>query len=803
MRKGPLTMRVDPYRRADLRAKVPPARFKLTAMRRQARRLRDMRDLGPRGPQRRRLGIWLAAAAAAVAALAIAALTLWMPLVQALAGAPPPPRTLPADTLVTAADGTPIADVHEPGMNRVPVSLDRVSPLFRQAIVAVEDHAFWSEGAVDAGRVAAAAWSDLRSGSSTQGASTIPMQLAKVLYLSDNRSLMYKVREIAYANDLMAGMSKSEILDAYINDIPFGEGATGVEAAAEIYFGLHASQLDLAQASLLAGLPQAPGAYDPRTNLQAAKDRQLQVLQAMQRNGDITAAQAATAANEPLHFESGDVGSYDLYPAFVNRVVEEVQSTLHLDPATAGLHIETTLDPALQGLAQSTVSQQIRGLHDRNVTDGALVSIDPTTGDVLAYVGNAGPSVPGADYDMASVPRQMGSSFKLFTYPTAIGERKATMLTPVLDGPISIPLGNGQTYQPKDYDLSWHGIVPLELALGNSLNVPAIRVELLAGIPNVVDTARSMGVTTLTKPASSYGPSLTLGTYPVPLWEMAQAATAYANQGILRPAQFITKVTDSVGRVLYRAPARGRQVLDPGVAFIMNQILSNDANRVMEFGAHSDLTLDGHVVAAKTGTTQDFRDNITVGWTPHLVTATWVGNANDSPMQGTTGLTGAAPIWHDFMTKALQGVSDNWPSAPSDVVQETVGQPIPSAGQPTAAPSPSAGTSTGATNVRYSGDCRYWTYQGANYWYCGGDMSGLPGDPGPNASGVGQTGGDEPPIPAGLTPGMTGWFLTGTDWTTGAQQLTGIAPGTQPGPGPASGAGPGPGPGDHKKHHDH
>ncbi len=475
--KGALTMRVDPYR-ADAR---PGRRRKLTAMRQEALRLYGRRNLGPgpRGPGRRhRLTLWLAAAAALAIALGISGVTLWVPLIDTFAGSPPTPRSLPADTLITAADGSPIADVHVPGMNRVPVALDQVSPLFREAIVAVEDHTFWSEGSVDPIRVAGAAWSDLRSGSSSQGASTIPMQLAKVLYLTDNRSLIYKVREVAYANDLLARMPKPALLDAYVNDIPFGAGSTGIEAAAEIYFGVHASQLDLAESSLLAGLPQAPGAYDPRTSLREAKDRQLQVLQAMERNHVISARQATAAFKEPLHFAGGgDLGSYDLYPAFVHRVVGEVQSILHVNVATAGLRIETTLNPKLQGLAQKTVTGQIRSLRDKHVSDGALVSIDPTDGDVLAYVGNAGPKVPGADYDMASVPRQMGSSFKLFTYPTAIAEHKATMLTPVLDGPISIPLDNGQTYKPNDYDLHWHGIVPIAIALGNSLNVPAIRVR--------------------------------------------------------------------------------------------------------------------------------------------------------------------------------------------------------------------------------------------------------------------------------------------------------------------------------------
>jgi membrane peptidoglycan carboxypeptidase len=738
------------------------------------RRLRSAPDAagrrrvgGPRGHRVLALGI---AAATVVTALAIATLTFAVPLVTSLAGTPPTPRTFPADTLISDSQGRLIADIHVPGTDRIPVPLSQVSLQFQRAIVAVEDRGFWSEGAVDPMRVASAAWTDLAHGSN-QGASTIPMQLAKLLYLTDDRSLSYKVRELAYANDLMQRLSRTQILDDYVNDVPFGEGALGIQAAAEAYFGITAAQLDLAQSAMLAGLPQAPGADDPLVDPRAAYARELTVLDAMVRSGYITRAQETAAAAEKLTFSRGDIGSYNLYPAYTSRVVQEVQSKLHVDLATAGLRITATLDPTLQALAQRTVSAQISALAYKNVTDGALVSIDPGTGDVLAYVGSAGPGAPGADYDMAAVPRQMGSSFKLFTYPTALSERRISMVTPVLDGPLSIPLSDGQVYSPMDYDRRWHGVVPIEMALGNSLNIPAIRVEMLAGIANVVATARQMGVTTLTRPPSSYGPSMTLGTYPVPLWEMAQAATAFADAGTMHRAEFVKEVSDASGRVLYGGGGAGKPVLDPGVAFIMNQILSTDANRVMEFGPNSALTLPGHVVSAKTGTTDDFKDNVTVGWTPHLVTATWVGNTNDAAMRGTTGVTGAAPIWHAFMTAALQGVSDDWPGPPPDVVpgnadgapygsdaiQEdaAIGQPAwflngtdwttgaaELTGQDVAAPG-------GTTDVHSSGSCRYWTYDGGNYWYCGSGMSNLPGDPGPQP---GAPASPPPPPPAPPPP---------------------------------------------------
>jgi membrane peptidoglycan carboxypeptidase len=274
---------------------------------------------------------------------------------------------------------------------------------------------------------------------------------------------------------------------------------------------------------------------------------------------------------------------------------------------------------------------------------------------------------------MAARPRQPGSTFKLFTYSTAFASRRITMVTPVLDAPISLPTGGGsdgmQPWSPLDYDRTWHGVLPVAQAFPNSLNIPAIRTELATGVPAILSTARSLGVTTFNQPDAHYGPSLTLGTYPIPLWEMAQAATTFADQGRVHPVTFVSSVRSAGGRELY-ATSAPRQVMDPGVAHIVNQILTNDRNRQLEFGLNSDLTLSGHLVSAKTGTSEDFRDNLTVGWTPQLVTATWVGNADDSPMHGTTGITGAAPIWHAFMLHALQGIPDGWPAAPADVYSQ-------------------------------------------------------------------------------------------------------------------------------------
>jgi membrane peptidoglycan carboxypeptidase len=640
---------------------VPPRRARAERARELVERLTATR-------RRRRLLV----TAAVLAAVAICIPFLVNAAFQLLAdvAGSPKPRVLAADSVVLDRTGRQIADLHPAGSSRLPVPLGAIAPSMQKAIVAIEDRHFWTEGAVDIGRLAGAAFGDA-GGGNTQGASTIPMQLVKIEYLNDTRTISYKLEEIGLAQRLVQNTPKPVILNDYLNDAYFGSGATGVQAAAHVFFGVDARHLTLAQAALLAGLPNAPTANNPLTHPDAAKARQLQVLQALVSSGQVSGAEAVQAVQEPLQYAVSDIDDNNLAPAFVSRVAGQVASWLRRDPTTAGLHITTTLDLAKQEFAQQSVAAQVAQLGSLHVTDGAAVEIDPTTGDVLAYVGSAGTNVPGGLNDLAAAPRQPGSSFKLFTYSTALATGKASMVSQVLDGPITLPTGGGvngmQPYSPLDYDRSWHGPQPLERALGNSLNVPAIRTELVTGIPPIVATAQKMGVTTLTQAPQTYGPSLTLGTYGVPLWQMAQAGSVFAASGTLHPTRIVLSIGGPSGTAERVPRLQAQPVLDPRVAFVMNTMLSNDANRAMEFGSGGLLTLPQHTIAAKTGTSEDFRDNVTIGWTPHLVTATWVGNADDSAMRGTTGITGAAPIWHDIMAHELTG-EDSWPSPPEGLL---------------------------------------------------------------------------------------------------------------------------------------
>ena len=584
---------------------------------------------------------------------------------------------LPQDLLVYDRRGTLLADIAQQGDHRIVVPLGSVAPMMLKATIAIEDRSFYHNDGFDLLAIARAAVDDLKSGRIVQGGSTITQQLAKQLFIGPRApaTLQRKVKEAILAMLLTSRYSKSTILETYLNTIYYSDQAYGVEAAAETYFHTRAVHLTLAQASLLAGLPRAPTAYNPILHPQEAHQRQLEVLAAMVREGYISAMQARLAGAARLTVFPPT--SAVLAPHFVRYVLDILRQKFQVTPWTGrAVRVFTSLDLPLQDAAQQAVQAQVSGPgRYYNFHDAALVSLDPQTGEILAMVGSAPGNRANGEIDMATSPtRQVGSAFKIFTYTAAIATRKVNMTSPILDAPLAFPIGgpsNGP-YIPANYDLRWHGVVPLKVALGNSLNIPGIKAELYTGIPAVLNVARRMGVTTLTQPDSSYGPSLTLGSYPVPVIEMAVGAATLADLGVRREPTAILSITDALGHPIYEYdPNQNRfDAVSPQVAFIMGAILSDDRNRWMEFGPGGDLTLPGRQVAAKTGTSQDFRDNWTIGYTPTLATAVWVGNPDATPLShSSTGIVGAAPIWHQFMNGALRGVPNQWYAAPDGVDQ--------------------------------------------------------------------------------------------------------------------------------------
>ncbi len=583
---------------------------------------------------------------------------------------------LPTDTVIYGQGNQVIADLHPSGSSRIPVPLDQIAPVMRTAIVDIEDHSFWSAPSFDIGRIVEAGIFDVIHHSAAQGASTIPEQVAKILYLHDNKSIAYKVKEILYGNELTSRLSKPQILDDYLNDVYFGQGATGIQAASETYFGVSASQLTPAQATLLAGLLPAPSYLDPITNMAGARIRQQAVVDAMVKYSGLSQAEAQAIMAKPPALTSGSEAPINNAPYFVDQVESWLLSRYGPRYSTMGLSVYTSLNLHLNQVAQQMVTADIARHQAMHMTDGALVAENPANGQVEVWVGGAGANVPGGQIDMAAVPRQPGSTFKLYTYSAALAARKITMTTPVLDGPFSLPTGGpgGGPFVVHDYEGTYAGVVPIQVALGNSLNVPAVRVELAVGIPRVLAMARAMGVTTLPGPASKYGPSMTLGAYPIPLWETAQAGSVLAAQGVLHPAYFVIKVVNQSGQVIYQAHPQAQQAMSPQVAYIMNTILSRNSNRLLAFGPDTPLVLPGHTAAIKTGTSNSYRDNLAVGWTPTLVGADWVGNANDRPMYGggINGISGAASLWNQFMEYALAHTPNSWYKAPAGLVVQTI-----------------------------------------------------------------------------------------------------------------------------------
>jgi penicillin-binding protein 1A len=595
------------------------------------------------------------------------------------------------DTNVYAADGTLIDVIHPSGYFHLHASLDQISQYVQEATVDVEDRHFYTESSLDLPRIIEAGWGYVRH-THAGGASTIPEQLAKISFLQDNGSLSYKIKEIILGTELVDDFSKPEILEMYLNRIFYGNQATGIETAAELYFHKPASQLDLAQSAMLAGLPEAPSEFDPVINPGAAKQRQGAVLQAMVSMGSITQSQANVAAAEKLTFHpytdytpSTTINGANT-SSFLNYLEgyylpELFQGDGFRDPG--GYDIYTTLDLKDQALGDATVHSVITSnpqwFVQKDGGDGALVSLDPQTGAVLAMTGSADYSNPSFGQDNLAIgTRQPGSTMKLFTYTDLIASRQYTMTTEISDEPLTL---NGWT--PKDYEgaSAGFGFCSMEYCLGNSLNLPAVRAEYAVGVIPIANLAVDAGVTLLQgdnfPDSTTY--SFTLGTLPISPLDLADGAATIADLGVHHAPAPVTEIKDAAdGTPVYEyaAAANAQRVVPENVAFVMDQTLSNNNYRQPSFGYNDKLTLPDRKVSAKTGTSgsgyNNF-DNWTVGWTPTILTAVWVGDPQgESAKYGltphvTSGLTGAAPIWQTYMEGVTQGTSVEWYSTPSDV----------------------------------------------------------------------------------------------------------------------------------------
>ncbi len=555
---------------------------------------------------------------------------------------------------------------------RIPVALDDVAPVAIDATIAAEDQRFRSHPGIDPIAVGRAL---ITLPFHRSGASTLSQQLARRVYLDGDEPLLErKAREALIALQLEAHYSKDEILDLYLNNVYYGRGAYGIEAAARIYFGTSAANLDLAQASFLAGLPQLPAVYGAEPDSTAMQARQKYVLDRLLDAGGVDPVSAGAALAEPLQLlpEQAPVSA----PHFVDYVMAEMQSRFPQLAGKDGLVIETTLDLGLQQQAEQTVRYRLSQLEDKNVGNAAVVVLEPKTGRILTMVGGVdyqyGDAGGGSQINMALQPRQPGSALKPFLYATALAQG-FTAATPLLDVPTSF-VTEGGTYEPLDYDRTFHGPVSLREALASSLNVPAVRTLSQVGMKPFLDTLHRVGLNTLGE-AELYGLSLTLGGGEVRLLDLTNAYAALSNGGMQVQPYAIESIRDSAGRVLYQhqeeTPSR---VLDADVSYVIGDIISDPAARELGFGDTPTLTLPFRT-GVKTGTTTEFRDNWTLGFTPERVVGVWAGNTDNESMQNVSGLDGAGPIWHAVMEAAMRDVTPTWPNPPSDLVRASVCSP--------------------------------------------------------------------------------------------------------------------------------
>lgn len=619
-----------------------------------------------RGRRTPRWSSWLAWGLLALAVLGVVAVGSLALLVSSVRSTLPdlvvlyqPPSQA---TRVYAANGEVIASLYRE--NRVYVPLRQIPLVLQQAVVAIEDERFYQHRGVDVRGVLRATWRNLTRQAVVEGGSTITQQLARSLFLSPRRTLDRKLQEMVLAVEIERRLTKEEILERYLNQVYFGNGAYGVEMAARLFFSKRARDLTLPEAALLAGVIQAPSRYSPFDNFPAAKRRQELVLDRMAELGYITRQQAEAAKATPLRLSPGPTNAGLVgvrAPYFVSYILPFLVERYGEDAVyTGGLQVYTTLDPRLQALAQQVVTQGVQQARRAGlrVTQGALVAVEPRSGRILAMVG--GVDFRHSQFNRAwQARRQPGSAFKPFIYTAAL-EHGVSPDRVLLDAPVEYRIAGWGYWRPKNYDGTYWGPVTLRTALEHSRNIPAIRLLAELGPQTVIDTARRMGIRSPLQPNLS----LALGTSEVTPLEMAAAFATLAAGGVYAEPLAVTRVLDSKGRLLDEFHPRRQLALRPEIAYLMTDILRGVILRGT--GRAADV---GRPAAGKTGTTDDYRNAWFVGYTPQLAVAVWVGNDDNSPTNRVVGGSVPARLWARFVKRALAGTSPADFPVPEDVVR--------------------------------------------------------------------------------------------------------------------------------------
>ncbi len=531
------------------------------------------------------------------------------------------------------------------------LGLDEISDYTEQALIASEDKNFYEHGGFSFVSIIGALFANISSGDFTAyGGSTLTQQLAKNTVLYDDQTIIRKYQELAIAMAIEQQYSKDEILDLYLNSVYYGEGAFGIDAAAETYFGKEAADLDLAESSMLIGVLPAPSAYSPISgNPEYAQERQATVLGRMLDNGDITQDELEAAEAEKLTYatQENDAGSA---PHFAEMILEQLYAEYGEEEVTrSGFRVTTTLDATLQEAANTAVDNHIGFIEANGGSNAAVVAIDPTTGGIRAMVGSA--DYQNEDFgmvNMATAERQPGSSIKPLYYTEAMQRRVISPATILHDEPTDF----GGGYRPENADLNYRGDISARNAIAQSLNIPSVEVMEMLGVDAALEAFQRLGLTTLDA-TTDYGLSLALGSAEAKLTEMTNAYAAFANGGQQYEMASILKIEDKYSDTVftYRASAPN-PVMGEDASFLISDILNDEAARAPIFG--SSLNTNGYDVAVKTGTTDDARDAWTIGYAKQLAVGVWVGN-NDNTAMLNGGSAMAGPIWQQVLIAGLNG----------------------------------------------------------------------------------------------------------------------------------------------------
>lgn len=586
------------------------------------------------------------------------------------------PQSYPISTKILDRNGELLYEIYD-DQNRTPIKLDSLPTYLKQATVSIEDKNFFSHHGFDTGGIIRAIYKTA-TGQRLEGGSTITQQLVKVALLTPERTLSRKLKEaiLTVATEIL--YSKNQILEMYLNHIPYGGTAYGIESASQRFFGKSAPDLTLAEATLLVGLPQAPSRYSPFLSPDSAKSRQSQVLDRMVEDRYITSELAQTTKNTTLAYQ--DPGVDIRAPHFVMYVRSLLEEKYGLQKVgTGGLRVTTTLDLTLQDAAQASLSAELKNLKRLKISNGAALITNPQSGEILTMVGSVDYFSTDIDgkVNVTTRLRQPGSSIKPLNYALGLETHVITPSTMLLDTPICFETIGQPLYCPKNYDNTFRGLTQIRFALGNSYNIPAVKVLALNGVGNFISFARKLGIGTWDDP-KNYGLSLTLGGGEVTMLDLSTAFGVFANNGIKVPLTPILKVEDFTGTILEEyhpedGIKNGEKVLSDETSFLISHILSDNNARSGAFGTNSVLNIPGKTVSVKTGTTNNLRDNWTIGYTPSRLVATWVGNNDNSPMSYVaSGVTGASPIWNKLMRYALQDISTPGLVKPETIVGASI-----------------------------------------------------------------------------------------------------------------------------------